>query len=145
MSTPLTRVLATKDLDWNKSSVWVADATPLKEKNTPSGPRYVKPSGEAVEISEEELNLRYYSFNNGEFLKPHLKPEQSIYFADEIDVVFDDGKKVRAQDFALILSDTGRVRIVDGPLYKREYKVVGHRGAWRPNTPFSSVPRALLA
>ena len=144
MSTPLPRVLVTKDLDWSKSSVWVADATPLKEKNTPDGPRYIKPSGETVEISEEALNQRYYSFNNGEFLKPHLEPEQSIYFAEEIDVVFDDGKTLRAQDFAFILSDTGDVRIVDGPLYKREYKVVGYRGAERPTTQFSSAPRGLL-
>ncbi|MEP1535127.1 MAG: hypothetical protein ABJX35_01670 [Hyphomicrobiales bacterium] len=145
MSTPLPRVLVTKNLEWNKSSVWVADATPLKEKKTPDGPRYIKPSGETVEISEEDLNQSYYSFNNGELLKPHLNPEQSIYFADEIDVVFDDGKALRAQDFALILSDTGDVRMVDGPQYKREYKVVGYRGAERPTTQFSSVPRSLLA
>lgn len=123
----------------------MANATPLKEKMTPDGPRYIKPSGEAIEISEEELRERYYRFNNGEILKPHLKPEQAIFFADETDVVFDDGKTVKARDFALILADTGAVRIVDGPVYKREYRVVGHRGAERPTTPFSSVTSGLSA
>ncbi|ANB32627.1 hypothetical protein M2324_004055 [Rhodovulum sulfidophilum] len=129
------------DLDWNRDSIWVADATPLRAIGTEDGTRYVKPSGEQVTLSEDELNARYYRFGDGEILKPHLRPEQAISILGNTDLVLPDGESVRVESCAVIRSEAGDIRIVDRAQYEREYRAVGYRGAERPSTPFSTPPR----
>lgn len=128
------------DLDWNRDSIWVADVTPLRAIGAANSNRYVKPSGEQVTLSEDELNARYYRFGNGEILKPHLRPEQAISILRDTALVLPDGKNVRVESCAVIRSEAGDVRIVDRAQYEREYRAVGYRGAERPNTPFSTPP-----
>ena len=143
MSEARSTVRIDTDLDWTRDSIWVADSSPLLAIKAGGVTSYVKPSGEPVSLSEEDLNARYYRFGDGEILKPYLRPEQAINIFGDTDLVFPDGETIRVSSCALIRSKEGDVRIVDRAQYEREFRVVGYRGSEMPITPFSSTPAGI--